>query len=104
MPKELNAEYFDNSFVGYNVELEQDKKLLFLGVQTNYDKLDATLLNSVSVIRCRFFNGYLDDRIFLTNFSVDTVDISDKYVYPIMNIGSYIFDYYSGKFYKSPGN
>lgn len=104
MPKELNAEYFDNSFVGYNVELEQDKKLLFLGVQTNYDKLDATLLNSVSVIRCRFFNGYLDDRIFLTNFSVDTVDISDKYVYPIMNIGSYIFDYNSGKFYKSPGN
>ena len=100
-PTEISSEYLDDAFIGYSLNLSQSKKLLFLGAQTSYNKLDGTIINSVSAIRCRLFNGYFDDRIFLTNFSVDSIDISDKYIYPIRDIGNYIFDYESGKIYIS---
>lgn len=98
-PQELNAEYSNNDFVGYSIALTHEKKLLFVGTQTQYSKLDISLLNTSSVIRCRFYDGYLSDRIFLTNFTIDSIDISDEYVYPIMNMGNYVFDYENGKLY-----
>lgn len=98
-PQELNAEYSNNDFVGYSIALAHEKKLLFIGTQTHYSKLDISLLNTSSVIRCRFYDGYLSDRIFLTNFTIDSIDISDEYVYPIMNMGNYVFDYKNGKLY-----
>lgn len=97
---EITNEYSDSDFAGYSIELAHGKKMLMLGNDTRYDKLNTTLLDDVAILRCKLFNGYADDRIFITNLSGSTIGQYAKHHYSVNDNGEFIFDYIGGNIYK----
>ena len=98
-PENITAEYSDGKFIGYSLKCVKDYNTLFLGAKTLLKDIDRKILNRTAIIRCRLFTGYPDDRIYLTNFTVDSIDASGTFVYPVTEIGDYVFDYMTGKVY-----
>lgn len=96
----IKQEYFEGRFVGYNIPIAERKNILFLSYNTDYAKVDASIMNQTAIIRCKTFTGFFDDRIFLTNYSLDIIDESEKYVYSIKESGNYIFNYKEGRVYR----
>lgn len=96
----IKSEYYESKFVGYSIDIKQNKKMLFVGSRTDYSKINPILLNDTAVLRCGVFTGYLSDRIFLTNFSLPEIDESGKYVYSVKSGEEFIFNYMTGELYK----
>ncbi len=97
---DINHVYFESKFIGYNIEIAENRKLLFLPHKSDYSKLDSSIINETAIIRCKTFTGHFDDRIFLTNFSLKNIYEDNKYIYSLKNCGNYVFDYKEGKVYK----
>lgn len=90
---------YDNkmNFIGYNMRMDNGKKILFLGSRTDYSSLSKDLFDDVGIIRCRIHTSDLSGRIFLTGFSLEDAAPSDDRIFCTKEIGEYIFDFKNGE-------